>query len=311
MIAAAKPLVRIQKPQIMSLRLAVATEDLNPSLKKAISLAAASEVQGVRLNSRSEVSAADATESSIRQILLYVKERQMKVAGLMCPTRHSLYDPEYLEPRLDIIRKSMTLARKLETADLLVRCGRIPDPTATPAPAEAAPSIDDQANPFAFATTPEASGPTPAAQFTQLCEILNDLTRHGNHVGCTLNLQLSSYNQPLIERLFAEVKAGPLSIVFDTATAVMTGAPVVGTFRDLYQHVGYIRARDALSDVDGAGVEVAHGDGVVDWIQFLPTLEEADYTNWVCVERGGGDQRAEDVRHGVSELKALIPDPGN
>ena len=278
----------------MSLRLAVATEDLNASLKKAIGLAAASEVHGVRLNSRSEVSAAESTESSIRQIMLYVKERQMKVAGLLCPTRHALYDSEYLEPRLDVIRKSMTLARKLEAGDLLVRCGRIPDPEATPAPTAAAPGIDDLANPFSLASSQAVSGPAPASQFVQLCEILNDLTRHGNHVGCTLNLQLSAYNQPLVKRLLAEVKAGPLSIAFDTATAVMTAAPVVGTFRDLYRHVGYVRARDALSDVDGAGVEVAHGDGVVDWISFLATLEESDYTGWVCAERSGGDQRAEE-----------------
>ncbi len=274
-------------------------------------MAAASEVDGVRLNSRTEVSAAEATESSIRQILLYVKERQMTVAGLLCPTRHSLYDPEYLEPRLDIIRKSMTLARKLQTSDLLVRCGRIPDPDAKPAPATTTSEIDDQANPFSLASPQVVTGPSPGNQFAQLCEILNDLTRHGNHVGCTLNLQLSGYDVSLINRLFAKVKAGPLSIAYDTATAVMTGAPVVSAFRDLYRHVGYIRARDALSDVDGAGVEVAIGEGVVDWIQFLPTLEEADFHGWVCAERTGGDDRADDVARGVSELKALIPEPGN
>ena len=293
----------------MSLRLAVATEDFGTHLKQAIGLAGTCEVPGLRLNCRTEVRAADATQSSLRQILLYVRERQMKIAGLLCPTRHSLYDSEYLEERLSTIRNSLSLARKLDTSELLIRCGRIPDPESnTPAPAVTAIEIDEQANPFSFAKTPtNTSQNTAATEFALLCEILNDLTQHGNHVGCTLNLQLSTYNLPLVNRLLAEVKAGPIKIAFDPATAVMTAANVVRTYRDIYQNVGYIRARDALRDIDGAGVEVAVGDGTVDWTQFMPTLSEADFNGWICVERTGGDERAEDVRKGVSLLKSLIP----
>lgn len=293
----------------MSLRLAVATEDFGTPLKKAIGLASECEVPGLRLNCRSEVTAADSTESSLRQILLYVRERKMKVAGLFCPTRHALYDPEYLEPRLDTIRKSMTMARKLETSELLVRCGRIPDPEATTSPGKIAEvSIDDQANPFSFASpSSQSTSPTSASEFSTLCEILNDLTQHGNHVGCTLNLVLATYDLPLVQRLLNEVRSGPVNIVFDPATAVMTAAKVNQTFRNIYQQVGYIRARDAIRDIDGAGIEVGLGDGTVDWAELMPTLSEADYSGWICVERTGGDDRADDVRRGVSLLKNLIP----
>ena len=296
----------------MSLRLAVATEDFAPSLKKAIGLAAACEVAGVRLNTRSEIFATEATESTLRQVLLYVTERQLKVAGLSCPTRHALHDPEYLEPRIDIIRKSMSLARKLSTSELLIRCGRIPDPDVDAEPVKSATvSIDEQANPFSFAKPSIGAKTSPAAEFSLLCEILNDLAQHGNHVGCVLNLQLATYDLRVIKRLLAEVQSGPLSIVFDPATAVMTGANVTDIYRDLYQHVGYVRARDAIRDVDGAGVEVGVGEGVVDWVQLLPNLVEADYNGWICVERTGGDTRAEDVRRGVSDLKTLIPQTGD
>ncbi|HIE97528.1 MAG: sugar phosphate isomerase/epimerase [Fuerstiella sp.] len=296
----------------MSLRLAVATEDFAPSLKKAIGLAAACKVAGIRLNTRSEVPAVEATESSLRQVLLYVRERQLNVAGLSCPTRHALHDPEYLEPRIDIIRKSMSLARKLETSELLIRCGRIPDPDVESEAVKAATvSVDEQANPFSFATPSSAATTSPAAEFSLLCEILNDLAQHGNHVGCVLNLQLATYDLRLIKRLLSEVQTGPIGIVLDPATAVMTGANVTDTYRDLYQNVGYVRARDAVRDVDGAGVEIGIGDGVVDWVQLLPTLAEADYNGWICVERTGGDTRADDVRRGVSHLKTLIPQTGD
>lgn len=294
----------------MSLRLAVATEDFDASLKKAIGLAGTTEVSGLRLNSRSDVPADSATASSIRQILLYVKEHQMSVAGLTCPTRHALYAPDYLEPRLEIIRQSMSLARKLETSELLVRCGRIPDPDAESA-TQTPVSIDDKANPFTFSRD-TVETPSPASEFSLLCEILNELTQHGNHVGCVLQLQLSTYSPPgLIKRLLSEITAGPLQFVFDPATAIMTGSDPTTTFRDFYQNIGYVRARDALKDIDGAGVEVGVGDGNVDWTQLLPTLYEADYQSWLCVERTGGDNRAEDVRRGVSHLKALIPQTGD
>lgn len=296
----------------MTLRLAVATEDLASSLKKALGVATEFQVQGVRLNARSELDAANTSASALRQTLLYVRERRMDVAGLICPTRHSLCDAEYLEERLGLIRKSMSIVRQLDTSELLIRCGRIPDPdAATPSPPAQELSINEQANPFALGSTTARSAPSPAAEFSLLCEILNDLTRYGNHVGCTLNLQLSSYDAASLARLLAEVKSGPLSICFDPATAIMTGADVVRTYRDLYQHVGYIRARDALRDVDGAGVEVVAGDGVVDWIQFLPTIAEADFRGWICVERTGGEIRRDDVSRGVSYLKSLIPRTGD
>lgn len=292
----------------MSPRLAVATEDFAPSLKKAIGQAALCEVEGVRLNSRTEISAAEVSESSLRQTLLYVRERQMKVAGLFCPTRHALYDSDYLEPRIDIIRKSMGIARKLETDIVLIRCGRIPDPDAdTSAVQVMKVDVDDDPNPFSFASAAAKMQPTPSAEFSLLCEVLNDLTDYGNHVGCVLNVLLTSYDLRLAKRLLAEVKAGPLNIAFDPATAVMTATDVTGSFRDLYQQVGYVRARDALRNIDDAGTEVGVGDGLVAWDEFLPTLAEADYTGWLCVERTGGDHRSEDVQRGVNYLKTLLP----
>lgn len=295
----------------MSLRLAVAAEDFGTSLKRSIGQAAALEIDGIRLNTRSELDVGSVSETALRQTLLYVQERQMRVAGLACPTKHALYDAEYLEPRLDIIRKSMSLARPLKTEELLIRCGPVPDPDVETAPANLQTDAAKQISPFSFATASPSAGTPPAKQFALLCEILNDLAQHGNHVGCTINLQLTGFDIRLIKRLLEEIKSGPLNIVFDPATAVMTGAGVDATYRDLYKEVGYVRARDAVRNVEGAGTEVAIGAGIVDWVQLIPTLVEADYEGWVCVERTGGDSRSEDVRRGVSQLKSLIPQTGD
>lgn len=298
----------------MSLRLAVATEDFGTSLRKAIPLAGRAQVAGVRLNARRELLADNMSTSGVKQLLQYVTENRMAVAGLSCPTRHSIAAPEFLEERIQLIRSAMDLAQPLQTPHLLVPCGPIPDPDRDPE------SVTDQtnttetdqvANPFGFATESPATktAPTESEQFQTLCEVVSDLARYGNHVGCVLTLQLPDYNNRLIQRLLNAITTGPVQMAFDPAVAVFTGTDPVTTYRDLYSHVGYVRARDGVRNSDYSGMETAVGDGITAWDELLPTLIEADYTDWVCVERTGGDHRSTDVLRGVARIKSLLPQP--
>jgi sugar phosphate isomerase/epimerase len=303
----------------MTIRLAAATEDFGSDLKTAIAEAARCEVKGLRLNARTEVRADEFSETALRQLKHFVAERQMTVAGLMFPSRNSLHDPEHLDRRVQSIKAAMPLVRKLGTSELLIRCGRIPDPTIAPEESLRADSsgkngptnsdVDTLKNPFSFAPISPAlrsAEPSEAQKFTLLCDILNDLVGYSSHVGCTLQLLISSYDTDRIRRLLNSIQSGPVKLAFDPATAVMTGRSPVRVFRDLYASVGYIRGRDAMADVDGAGVEVAFGDGKVDWTELLPTIAETEYDGWFCIERPGGEQRAEDVRLGFSRVRELL-----
>lgn len=291
----------------MSLQIAVATEDLAGPLRNALDRAARLKVDGVRLNSRSELDIARASDSELRQMLHYARERQLQIAGLLCPVRHALYEEQYLEPRLEVLRQTMAAARKLQTKDVIVRCGSIPSEqtSSTKEPTTA----DSFETLFGVSSAPAEK--SPQAQFTLLCELLNDLTRYGNHVGCVLNLILTDYNAPGLQQLLAEVKNGPCRIVFDPATAVMNQADPEDVFRTLYDHIGYLRARDAGTNLDGGGLEVAVGDGNVDWLQLLPTITEAEFPGWVCVERTGGDSRAADVAKGLQTIRQFVPQAEN
>jgi sugar phosphate isomerase/epimerase len=298
----------------MALRLAVATEDFGQPLRQAIVQAALNQVQGLRLNARTEVRAEEFSDTALRQLRHYVDEHQLKVAGLMYSSRHSLYDEKSLDQRLDGIRTAMTMVRKLSTSEVLVRVGRIPDPTvSTVEPEPGQPTnedVDSLRNPFSFApstATLKPSGPSEARKFEMLVEIINDLVAHGNHHGAVLQLQLASYDVARISSLLNRITTGTVGLVFDPATCVMTGKNPVGLFRDLYQSFGYVRARDGQKDVDGGGLEVPLGDGSVDWMELMPTLVEANFQGWVCIERTGGDQRADDVRDAVQSLRKLLP----
>lgn len=309
----------------MSLRLAVATEDFGTSLRDSIREAAKCAVSGLRLNARTEIPAEKFSDTALRQLRHYFGECGMQVAGLMFSTRRPLQDPEQLERRLADLRRAMVQVRKLGTSELLVRCGRIPDPdsdartsaeTGPPAGVPTNSDVNSLRNPFSFAPAAgtsrlELSRPSEASQFALLREILSDLAQYGNHVGCVLQIQPATYHVERLGRLLNEIRTGPLGIVFDPATAVMSGGSPVGIFRDLYRNIGYVRARDAMSDVDGAGVEVALGDGRVDWQELLPTFSEAEFAGWVCIERSGGEDRVEDVRRGVARICKLLPGPAH
>ncbi|MBL8816518.1 MAG: sugar phosphate isomerase/epimerase [Planctomyces sp.] len=300
----------------MPLRLAVATEDFGSSLREAIAEAAKCPVSGIRLNARTEVRAEEFTDTGLRQLAHYIGEHQMSVAGLIFPSRSAVYDSENLDRRVAAIRTSMSLLRRLKTSELIVRCGRIPDPddntASAPADTPSNENVDSLRNPFSFAPpTPVPPANQPPAnseikKFELLCEIVSDLVRHANHVGCRLQLQVASYDSGRINRLLDHIKTGPVQIVFDPATIIMTGGRMSSLFRDHYQQVGYVRARDAIRDIDGAGVEVAVGEGLADWPELIALLSEAHYDGWMCVERTGGDSRADDVRSGLAHICNLI-----
>lgn len=301
----------------MTLRLAVATEDFGQPLRQAIAQAAKNKVQGLRLNARREIRPDEFSDTALRQLKHYVEENQLKVAGLMYSSRHVIYDQQHLDQRLDGIRSAMTQVQKLGTSEVLVRVGRIPDPdSAAPSVNRDAPTDNDVnslRNPFSFAPTTSiltSSEASDAQRFQLLCDIVNDLAEYGSHYGAVLQLQLASFEPKRIHQLFRRLNAGTVEIAFDPAACIMTGSFPIQAFRDTYSQIGYIRLRDAQKDVDGGGIEVPFGDGIVDWTELLPTIVEANLEKWVCVERTGGDQRSDDVREAIRRIAQLLPSPG-
>lgn len=292
-------------------RLALATEDFGQPLRQAIRHAAQYPVQGLRLNARTEISAADLSDSGLRQLRHFVEEHQLKVAGLYCPSRHPISESQDLDRRLLMVRTAIERVRKLGATDVLIRAGRIPDPAATerrvgsgqPSNQE----VDSLRNPFSFAPAPLLNQPSEAEQFELLAQVLSDLAATANHHGANLQLIVSDYQITRISSLLSRVGTGPLQVVFDTAVCVMSGQSPTDVFRSLYQSVGYVRLRDAQRDVDGAGVEVPCGDGAVDWQELLAVLSEAVQPAWMCIERTGGDQRAADAAAAVRRLQSLLP----
>jgi sugar phosphate isomerase/epimerase len=261
----------------MQQRLAVPTRCLSNALKPALREASRLQVAGVQLDVRQEVAPTEMGPTAIRHFRKTLEELNLKVASGAFPLRQAIYDAQWLERRLDAIRQAMTFCFQLGTDVLTVRPGRLPDPD------------------------------TRHDEWKVLTEILNELTRFGNHSGVTLCLSLSFESPERVRRLLQEVQEGPLGINFDPLNLIGSGQDPSSMFRDFHADIKHIRARDGLRNIDDEVEETPLGLGAVDWTELVALLHEADYRGWIVLDRTAGENRARDLEAGLTYFRQLMP----
>ena len=258
-----------------SLPLAVATRVFGQPLRVALRRAAECGANGVQFELRDELRSEALTGTGKRQFLHSLTEYGLKIAPAHFPTKRALYATEQLDARIAAVRDAMTFASQLKTQVLTLRLG--------PLPAEA----DEK-------------------EAKTLIEVLNDLARHGNHVGVTLAIAPSGEPAAAYAKLLAQVTTGPIGIDFDPSSFVCAGRKVSEAFRELYTLVVHVQARDGVRDLDGLGAETAVGQGQVNWAELLALLYESGYRGWVTAVRNQGPDRGGDVIRAIETLKSIF-----
>jgi sugar phosphate isomerase/epimerase len=252
--------------------MAVATRSFQEPIKRAVQTAAEMGAQGVQFDLRNEVRPEDLSETGRRQLLHYLEEMNLTVASTMFPTRRAYYDLEELDTRLAATRQAMEFTFQLKAGVFTLRVGRIP--------AEA-----------------------ESEEYQILRQVLNDLARHGNRVGVTLAITPTRDEPASLLQLLGEITEGPVGINYDPATFVMAGQNPAKALADLQEHLMQVLVRDGIRDMDGSGLEVPVGRGEVEWEEVLALLDEAEYKNWLIVDRTQGDDRPGDIRRAMQYLK--------
>jgi sugar phosphate isomerase/epimerase len=256
------------------LRIGVATREFRQPLKQSLKTAAEMGAQGVQFDVRNELKPQDLSETGRRHFLHTLSELEMKVASLHLPTRRTFYDLEYLDARLAATREAMQFAWQLESRVVTLRVGRIPSDPDSP-------------------------------DYLLLRQVLGDLARFGNHVGVTLALIPTNDAPASLQQLVAATTEGILGVDFDPAAFVLAGHDPGLALRTLHASIVHMLARDAIRDVDGAGLEVSLGRGEVDWNEFVAIADEMHYHGWITVDRTQGDNRILDSAHAVQYLKEI------
>jgi sugar phosphate isomerase/epimerase len=260
---------------MLRIRLAVATRRFGQSLKQALQTAGHMGVQGVQLDVRQEVRPAELSEAGRRQFLRKVAEWRLEIASLYYPNQRSFFDPEHLDARIAGIKNALHLAHQLKTPTVVARLGQIPRDC----------DCDD---------------------YQRLTDVLNELAGYGNHVGATLALTPGSNPPQTVAQLIAAITNGPIGISYDPAQWMIAGADPLTAMRELHASIVHIQARDAIRDIDGAGMEVPIGDGDVDWHGVLALAEEATFRGWMTVDRVSGDDPIGDLIRSVTFIKRVV-----
>ena len=259
---------------MLQLRVATTTRPFAQPLRMAVQTAARIGVRGIQLDARNELKPSDLSDSGRRQFLRELDELGLSVASLNFPTHRTYYNQDQLEVRVAATKAAMDFAYQLQATVVTARIGRIP--------------IDNQ-----------------SPEYQLLGAVLNDLARHGNHVGATFSISPTNDPPQKIVELLASVTDGPIAVNFDPANFVMTGCEPNEAFGALHEFVSHVQVRDAVRDVDGTGLEVPVGRGEVPWDEMLALLDEAAYQGWMTVDRTTGDDKPGDLARAVQYLQSV------
>ncbi len=254
----------------MTLRFAVPTRCFDLPLKAAISRAGETGATGLQFDLRSEIRTADFTETARRQLRHYMAELGLQTGSFTFTTRRPILSADQMDARLAGICNAMKFASEMKARVLTVRIGSVPD--------------------------------EESPDWQTLVNVLNDLARHGNHVGVSLAITPSGDAPEKLQAALNQVTEGPIGVDFDPASFVIGGHSVIESYRILYQLVLHFRARDAVRGFDGNPHEVALGRGDVIWDELLVTLRDAGFAGWITADRTTGDDKPGDLARAISYL---------
>lgn len=258
------------------IRLAVATRCFQQPLLASLKTASGLGVAGIQLDLKNELAFSDLTDTGRRQLLHRVSELNLSVSGATYTLTHPLFDETELDRRVNLMREAMTNAFGLKAGILCCKVGRIPDDR-------------------------------ESKQWQLLVEVINDLARHGNHIGTVLCVTPTNDSAENLAALMESIKAGPIGIDFDPAHFAMTGRSSVEALRLLHSYVMHVQLRDGLRDFSGGGQETLFGRGTVDWNEVFAFLMEMEYRGWATAIRTQGDDRGGDVVRAIKFLRQQFP----
>ncbi len=133
----------------------------------------------------------------------------------------------------------------------------------------------------------------------------------GDH-GCSLMLETGQETADTLLAFLDEMTqrgAANVTVNFDPANMLLYDMDEpIGALRRLLPHVRQVHVKDAIRPAikEQWGEEVVVGTGQVDWIAFVRTLAEADYSGDYIFEREAGEDRVGDISQGVETLTSAM-----
>jgi sugar phosphate isomerase/epimerase len=230
----------------------------------------------VQIDALGDLSPRALSETGIREFKNLLRSHDLELTALGCPLRRGLDTPEDQQPRIEHVKRVLTLSFELGARIVIVEAGHLPI------------NDDDQRLPY-------------------LTESLTALGRHADRVGATLALQTGLEAGEKVRSFLDRFETGGLGVNLDGANILLHGNDPYIAIRALAHRIVHAQARDARpASSSRAAQEVPLGHGDIDWLQLLAVLEEVEYRRWLVIARDTGDQRPADIAAGVGFLRRLM-----
>jgi sugar phosphate isomerase/epimerase len=110
-----------------------------------------------------------------------------------------------------------------------------------------------------------------------LVEVLTDLGRAGERCGVRLAAQTGAEAGPRLAELLSALPETTIAVTFDPGALLLRGHSIEDALAALGPHVAHVYATDARTDSAGRIIEVAVGQGAVDFPVLLGGLQEHGY----------------------------------
>jgi sugar phosphate isomerase/epimerase len=258
------------------MKIGIRLESLGLPLRRALAEASRLSVAGVQIDALGDLGPDVLSQTGRREFRNLLRTYSLELTALGCPLRHGLDVAENQEPRLEHVRKVMTLAYDLGPRIVVIEAGQVP-------------------------------GEKDVERGRLMRDSLSNLAATGDRTGVTLALETGLESGAVLAEYLRSFDSGSLAANLDPANLSMHGFDPLQSARALVGKIAHTHARDCRrASTSRSAQEVPLGHGDIDWLSYLETLEEIEYRGWLIVERQSGDNRVADVAAGVAFLRRTI-----
>ena len=209
-------------------------------LRPALDWAADSKISHVEIDGRRQVKARELGATARRQIRHLIGERSMRASGLLFPLKGGIADIDRLSDRVDLACDTMQLARDLGASALIV--------------------------PFRV--------PSDEVDRERTSEVLANLARHADVVGCRLLLRTGGDSAEVRDLIKTASSAAPIGVQFDPASSLLSNESLEASVQTLGEMIEQLRIIDAMRSSGSLGRETAVGRGEVDFDLLAALIDQ-------------------------------------
>lgn len=262
------------------LKIGIRLESFGLPLRRALAEAEKLGVSGVQIDAVGSLSPNALTQTGRREFRHLLRAHNLELTAVGCPLRHGLDEAENQMPRIEHVRKVMTLAYDLGPRLVVLTAGRAPR--------------EDEND----------------ARTALLTEALHALAAHGDRCGTVVALETGLEPGRQLRQYLDRFDTGSLRVNLDPANLLIRDFDPYDATQALAGLVAHVHARDARKGTASrTAAEVPLGHGNLDWMRLLSLLEEIEYRGWITIEQESGAPGPETMAAGVGFLRRLLPGP--